>query len=143
MGETIGTNIMIEDWVNTSMGNCKVFCIWGDTQAVAVQTYDERGNESEIRICSTKSDYHGVPLTKEILIKNGWNETKPHWFYNETNGICLAESTAGDGWIWEMIWTNTEGQVCIKPISTIKSVHELQHILRVCEFITKADRFKV
>jgi hypothetical protein len=142
MAETIDTNLMIGDWVETEFGNFKVLSIFGDWHGVEVQNYNNEGNNFSIDD-SIDLNCKGVPLTKEILIKNGWNETKPHWFYNENNYIYLAESTAGDGWLWEMIWTNTEGQVCIKPISTIKYVHELQHILRVCEFTTKADRFEV
>ena len=133
------TDLMIGDIVRLDDKTMKVAEIYGSTRiplSYSCRLIGEYGSY-------TTGVVFPVPLTREILIKNGWNETKPHWFYNEINGIYLAESTADDGWIWETICTSTDGQVCIKPISTIKYVHELQHILRICKFTTEADNFKI
>lgn len=71
-----------------------------------------------------------VPLTAEILEKNGFNQDKYGQFIlNEDTGesehyLCIVPSY-DEGKYW---WT-----VNSEPIAKINHLHELQHIFRLCK----------
>lgn len=88
---------------------------------------------SECRV-ALSSDYildaiTPVPLTAEILVKNGFKENK----YGEmildeelgTSEIYLVLEESYDG---EYYWWKVNNEI----IAKIKGVHELQHVLRLC-----------
>ena len=75
-------------------------------------------------------DLEPVPLTPEILEKNGWwFDTEDKWLHDEVNFII-------EKW---------NGRFQCYDINQIKldSVHELQHALRLCGLNELADNFKV
>lgn len=69
-------------------------------------------------------DLKPVPLTKEILEKNGWEYSQPYndWTYSigDVREFCLYEG--GRGFIIKQCNSITD-------LHTIAYVHELQHIL--------------
>ena len=74
-----------------------------------------------------------IPLTPEILEKNGW-KLHPAQAYNKEAGMFLDKGCDGNSWWWQF------GNI---PICPINYVHELQHCLRLCGLNDLADNFKV
>ena len=70
-----------------------------------------------------------IPLTPEILEKNGWWFDMDMWHHEEVN-FCIEK--------WD-------GRFQCYDINQIKldSVHKLQHALRLCGLNELADNFKV
>ena len=71
-----------------------------------------------------------IPITPEILEKNGWwFNTEDMWYHDEVN-FCIEK------------WN---GKFQCYDINQIKldSVHQLQHALRLCGLDELADNFKV
>ena len=72
-----------------------------------------------------------IPITAEILVKNGFVEDRyGEMVLNEelgTSEIYLVLEESHDG---EYYWWKVNNEI----IAKIKSVHELQHVLRVCRF---------
>lgn len=72
-------------------------------------------------------DIEPIPLTEEILVKNGWDFTK------SGNSVYCKEDTNGDvelskdeyGFYWSI---NSDEYVILR----IDYVHTLQHLLRLC-----------
>lgn len=72
--------------------------------------------------CAWVKDIVPIPLTPEILKKNGWEFY--HWFYcspnKESAGVCLLSQT---GYVWD---AHIAGHTLL---SDINSVSDLQHLL--------------
>lgn len=67
-----------------------------------------------------------IPLTQEILEKNGWEKGGYEEMVNITDEYSFALQKGVDGknaWWWELFSS---------PIRPINYVHELQHALRLC-----------
>lgn len=77
-----------------------------------------------------------IPLTPEVLEKNGFNQDKYGQFiFNEDTGesehyLCIVPSY-DEGIYW---WT-----VNSEPIAKINHLHELQHIFRLCKIEKEID----
>ena len=72
-----------------------------------------------------------IPLTAEIMEKNGFNRYYESNFYSLLNGFNVA--------IADEHYITSAFNVDI----TVYYVHELQHALRLCGFNDIADNFKV
>lgn len=72
-----------------------------------------------------------IPLTAEIMEKNGFNRYYESNFYSLLNGFNVA--------IADEHYITSAFNVAI----TVYYVHELQHALRLCGFNDIADNFKV
>ena len=114
------TDLQIGDWYANSDGDiCKVVknlgnVVWGQGDDVSDST----------------DDPNPIPLTPEILEKNGWwYEIEDMWLHDEAN-FCIEK------------WN---GKLQCYDINQIKlySVHQLQQILRLCGLNELADNFKV
>lgn len=72
--------------------------------------------------CILEEALKPIPLTPEILEKNGWEFY--HWFYcspnKESAGVCLLSQT---GYVWD---AHIAGHTLL---SDINSVSDLQHLL--------------
>lgn len=68
--------------------------------------------------CAWVKDIVPIPLTSEILEKNGWEFY--HGFYCSPNGICLSSQT---GYVWNAYISGHTLR------SSINSVSDLQHLL--------------
>ena len=93
---------------------------------------------SYIRYQVNQLELSGVPLTTEILEKNGWKEEvmsrgvkNSHWVYTkpdiEEYGYFPIYIEKGIGDEFD-VYPFTDNNVC-KQIAYIKYVHELQHLL--------------
>lgn len=106
------TELMIGDWVKSRTGmNVKIVCISHDYPCV----------------------YEPIPLTTEILEKNGWKETAYwHEYQDNKNAIqcCLPE---------------LRGKINGIEVEHFKCeyVHQYQHLLRLCGLDELADNFKI
>lgn len=74
-----------------------------------------------------------IPITPEILKKNGWEETE-YWHEYEDGNTIIQYSLSN---IWGIInGIEIEHFKC-------EYVHQLQHLLRLCGLDELADNFKV
>mgnify|MGYP003415568463 CR=1 FL=1 len=74
-----------------------------------------------------------IPITPEILEKNGWKETE-YWHEYEDGNTIIQYSLSN---IWGIInGIEIEHFKC-------EYVHQLQHLLRLCGLDELADNFKV
>ena len=112
---------MIGDWVfNTH-----------HKQAIRITRYDffvhgHRANGSQYIIADIPTvgrDLEPIPLTAEILEKNGFGVNDYNEEYDEDYGIEVEMNFEH--------WT-TEGGTCSGYFQTLRYVHELQHALRLC-----------
>ena len=122
--------LQIFDWIQDHNGvQWQIICV-GDDYAYA--TFE--GNEGDPWEFNDKDDQpEGIPLTKEILEKNGWKETQYwHEYQDGKNTIqcCLPDM---------------RGRINGIEIEHFKCeyVHQYQHLLRLCGFDELADKFKV
>lgn len=130
--------LMIGDWVsydghNTEIphGYVRVSCIARDMRELCV-------NDKE----TTYDFIHPIPLTAEILEKNGWEKevlTTICVDYTFIIGCCdmMVRITNGNAFLELSIFRGA------KISMNIHSVHELQHALRLCGLNDLADNFRV
>ena len=92
------------------------------------------GNEGDSWEFNDKDDQpEPIPLTHEILEKNGWKETE-YWHEYEDGNTIIQHSLSN---IWGIInGIEIEHFKC-------EYVHQLQHLLRLCGLDELADNFKV
>ena len=109
------TELMIGDWM---------YCYGKSTKITILTNADIIATEIGDVVITP------IPLTPEILEKNGW------WF--NTEDMWLHDEVDFDIEKWD-------GRFQCYDINQIKldSVHELQHALRLCGLDELADNFKV
>ncbi len=118
--------LMIGDWVmplRECIGKpCQVVSIDGETNTCWIDSDEYSGLLS----CS---DVERIPLTPEILEKNGFKK-EGSWFVIEDDYYDVSIREITDS-IWRVKYCNTEFSVfdCVLHIAFI---HELQHALRLC-----------
>jgi len=112
--EELMINDMVFDYTNSPVKVCAV------GQDIVVK--------NSFRIGSLEpNELSPIPLTEEILVKNGWD------FRDRQYAIECEEDVQGivelsrdkDGYYWSINWDEYQ-------IIRIHYVHELQHILRLC-----------
>ena len=72
----------------------------------------------------------GIPLTEEILDKNGFRNIGGHWFDDNSDYYELEVWEYSDS-IWRVIYHSTELNIGDERVF-IGHVHELQHFLKLC-----------
>ena len=119
--------LMVGDWCCDRHGFPMQITNVGDDYAYA--TFE--GNEGDPWEFDDKDDQpKPIPLTSEILEKNGWwFNTEDMWLHDEVE-FCIEK--------WD-------GRFQCYDITDIKldSVHQLQQTLRLCGLNELADNFKV
>lgn len=133
-------NLMIGDWVlhDGEPYQIRQLGIYGENRdgedypAVCV------GKPKGIGLIIERNEIAPIPLTSKILQKNGFKENK----YGEmildeleelgTSEIYFVLEESHDG---EYYWWTVNNEI----IAKIKSVHELQHVLRLCGFNKKIE----
>ena len=121
-------DLMVGDWVANRNGS--------PMQIVAVDednAYACEGNEERPWIFGYDEDYEPIPLTPEILEKNGWKEAEYWHEYQDGENIiqcCLPDM---------------RGRINGIEIENFKCeyVHQYQHLLRLCGLNELADNFKI
>lgn len=133
----------------------KVFIAGSPTRTIKHLTKRKVGyiaNDTETRVYYTRPEFvFGIPLTPEILEKNGFYDRNTQWYYKRfwSNG-CFDIAVALDYREIEISKVCGSGTDCeeVEYGSTISfgsdiNVHELQHALRLCGLDDLADNFKV
>lgn len=98
----------------------------------------ENGGENRIWNALLKNEISPIPLTKEILEKNGWKKEvmsrgtlNKHWIYTKPDikeyGYFPIYIEKGIGKEFD-VYPFTDNNVCTQ-IAYIKHVHQLQHLL--------------
>lgn len=115
------------DWVTDEHGFPMQIITIGNDYAYA--TFE--GNEGDPWEFDDKDDQpKPIPLTAEILKKNGWwYEIDDTWLHDDVN-FCIEK------------W-NGRFECCDINQIKLDSVHQLQHALRLCRLDELADNFKV
>ena len=122
--------IQIFDWVQDKNGFPMQITNVGEDYAYA--TWE--GNEGDPWEFDDKDDQpQPIPLTPEILEKNGWKETE-YWHEYEDGNTIIQYSLSN---IWGIInGIEIEHFKC-------EYVHQLQHLLRLCGLDELANNFKI
>ena len=119
--------LMVKDWVANQYGTPIQIYSTGDNGAYA--------NTGDTLWVFEDNEYkpQPIPLTPEILEKNGWKETE-YWHEYEDGNTIIQYSLSN---IWGIInGIEIEHFKC-------EYVHQLQHLLRLCGLDELADNFKV
>ena len=122
-------DLMVGDYIANRNGS--------PMQIVAVDednAYACEGNEERPWIFGDNKDYkpEPIPLTPEILKKNGWKHS---------NRLMITRIDDND-----FYWSKELGGILYKNqynMCDCKYIHNLQHALRLCGFNKLADNFKV
>lgn len=130
------TELMIGDWVAWNNTPSRVHMI---TSAEQIRL--SNSNELTELLYSHELDFEPIPLTAEILEKNGFKKlhnkgtgaTEETYDYI-TNGLCVREFVED--------WKDHYFVIRDTQIS-FNHVHELQHALRLLEYNELADNFKI
>lgn len=114
--------LMIGDWVQGFVpeSNSTIYGIFNEQRIAII------AEPSKAYIELSIDDIRPIPLTPEILEKNGWEHK--WWWVHPSTFICFQEGITGDF----RVMPDTE---CDKRdwFATIKYVHELQHLYKLCE----------
>lgn len=118
-------DLMIGDWIH----RCYTCSDTGREVVIDFQLTEIRNLAKSLYVCSEKGvvckveDAEPIPLTPEILEKNGWEWNGEIWINTD---ILFALENGYDREIrywWHMFDS---------PIVQINFVHQLQHALRLC-----------
>ena len=113
-------DLMIGDWVLLTDGPARVISIAQD----GIYFEDKFGEG----ICSFDK-IQPIPLTAEILEKNGFRNIGGHW-YDDAADYYELEIEAYSDSIWRVIYHNTESNIGDERVF-VSHIHELQHTLRL------------
>ena len=120
--------LMINDWVSDKYGYLMQITVIGDGY---VSFEDDEGNLCQLDDKCNQPE--PIPLTYEILKKNGWKDAEFWCEYQEGNNSiqdCLPDMRGSINGI------EIEHFKC-------ECVHQYQHLLRLCGLDELADNFKV
>ena len=120
--------LMINDWVSDKYGYLMQITVIGDGY---VSFEDDEGNLCQLDDKCNQPE--PIPLTYEILKKNGWKDAEFWCEYQEGNNsiqACLPDMG---------------GRINGIEIEHFKCecVHQYQHLLRLCGLDELADNFKI
>ena len=120
--------LMINDWVSDKYGYLMQITVVGDGYA---SFEDDEGNLCQLDDKCNQPE--PIPLTYEILKKNGWKDAEFWCEYQEGNNsiqACLPDM---------------RGRINGIEIEHFKCecVHQYQHLLRLCGLDELADNFKI
>ena len=77
--------------------------------------------------CAFEECYYDIPLTEEILLKNGFSKTK---VFRDVEGFTIPTINSG----FHLGYCETDDYWMVEDhvLCRIRSVRELQHFLRLC-----------
>ena len=100
--------------------------------------------------CFRIVDAEGIPITPEILVKNGFKKIDFSHYQINDRTLVLDADGKWDGevswhWVVTEMSTNSKGQNVVLDyyVATLNYVHEMQNALRLCGLNEIADNFKV
>ena len=120
--------LMINDWVSDKYGYLMQITVIGDGY---VSFEDDEGNLCQLDDKCNQPE--PIPLTYEILKKNGWKDAEFWCEYQEGNNYIQA------------CLPDMRGRINGIEIEHFKCecVHQYQHLLRLCGLDELADNFKI
>ena len=124
------TDLAILDWVLINNTPHKIQAI--DSIDAEILADDELYYVGEDRYHS-EDKIEGIPLTPEILKKNGWKDADYYIEYQDVKIIIQCSLPIMRGRINEIVFENFKCEY----------VHQYQHLLRLCGLNEIADNFKV
>ena len=116
------SELKLGDWVLAGGSPIKIDELVEGIEALTV--YDDETNEIENY---SYDDLSPIPLTSEILEKNGWKEDDEIWGIDYTFGHLHIEFFSNGKEIEAMVSVTDDRDVCC--LRQIKYIHELQHLL--------------
>ena len=121
------SDLSVGDWVQDNYGDyIKVAGIWQGCNFNYQVDVLRDGRIGTIVPCNI----HPIPITAEILERNGFESTtKPNVFTLTHGELQLYVSEESDGWY--MSFVNFMERLCILQVIRRNSIHELQHALRL------------
>ena len=125
--------LMVGDWIETLNQNnevCKVQV--NEIQDKQVSFY----YQNHYYLGASCENVKAVALTKEMLEKNGF-EFFDSSYFNDV--VSITFFSTGIYFICHVY----KGEVCDVIERHINYVHELQHLLRLCELTDMANNFKI
>ena len=142
------TDLMIGDWVLINNIPHKIQAI--DSIDAEIQADDELYYVGEDR-CHSEDKIEGIPITPEILDKNGFYDRNTQWYYKRFGSYVCFDITIS------LVYREIEvSKVCGAGTDCEEEeygssivfgndicVHTLQHALRLCGLNELADNFKV
>ena len=114
--------LKIGDWVLAGGSPIKIDELVEGIDALTL--YDDETNEIENY---SYDELSPIPLTEEILEKNGWRENDEIWGIDYAFGHLHIEFFSNGKEIEAMVSVTDDRDVCC--LRQIKYIHELQHIL--------------
>ena len=127
--------LMIGDWVNYSILNlnAKVFSILGN-HTIGIQFVD-KNNKIEAIHGLLEETIIPIPLTEEILVKNGFEKQEDvnEWSYYKTKdgkGQYMILWSMDYNYLEIGSYTDEFGE--FNRLGTMRYVHQLQQALRLC-----------
>ena len=121
------SDLSVGDWVQDNYGDyIKVAGIWQGCNFNYQVDVLRDGRIGTIVPCNI----HPIPITAEILERNGFESTtKPNVFTLTHGKLQLYVSKELDG--WHMSFVNFMERLCILQVIRKSYIHELQHALRL------------
>ena len=116
------SELKLGDWVLVGGSPIKIDELVEGIDALTL--YDDETNEIENY---SYDDLSPIPLTEEILEKNGWEEDDEIWGIDYTFGHLHIEFFSNGKEIEAMVSVTDDRDVCC--LRQIKYIHELQHLL--------------
>ena len=116
------SELKLGDWVLAGGSPIKIDELVEGIDALTI--YDDETNEIENY---SYDDLSPIPLTSEILEKNGWKEDDEIWGIDYTFGHLHIEFFSNGKEIEAMVSVTDDRDVCC--LRQIKYIHELQHLL--------------
>lgn len=132
------TELQIGDWIHIEDES------WGVNRNARVREIEKNDEDygvivSERGLAFFDDTVTPIPLTEEILEKNGW---KDKWWWDlpecPFSLVKYCENSWADG-KWGVMFNSEDNS----PSFLIGGIHELQHLLRLCELNDLADNFQI
>ena len=129
--------LMVGDWVDRS-GTPPYYKVIGINSKTTEVLISQSGNDDETRKICWNDKLDPIPITPEILEKNGFKRTELCYEYREKLGGYMGQAVSLTTPA-EIIYTDEGHCIVSNPHigrvfqGSVDHVHELQHIIKSCE----------
>lgn len=132
IGDYVRVKMCKWDYDDPDTLDAKVLSIEGNSVGVG---YDNSG----IVMSAFVEDLQPIPITAEVLEKNGWLPPREEierdsWWWSNKKDLALELNQYGDDWYLQIISKNEEGWEYNKRLGIgLKHIHQLQRALRLAK----------
>lgn len=136
MGKIDIRDLSIGDWVNQKMNDGAHQVQWIEREMVGLIKHTGTEEDGSIRLTAVPLSFiEPIPLTPEILEKNGWSEFSDYhnsWKLDNASDKRVWMFKNSHDWTFQvMSWGLGHNHSVAKAY--IKDIHELQHALRLAK----------